>query len=83
MNENMFLSTFIDLTKAFDTVNHEIIPNKLEYFWIRGHANEFFRSYLLNRRQYTVVNGIKSKLKCVPCGVPQWSVLGPLCFLYI
>ena len=84
MDERKYvLSIFIDLTKPFDTVNHEILLNKLEYYGIRGHANDFFKSYLSNRRQYTVVNGIKSKLKCVPCGVPQGSLLGLLFFLLL
>ena len=78
------MSIFVDLTKAFDTVDHEILLDKLDRFGIRGHANDFFRSYLSDRQQYTVINGVNSALKNITCGVPQGSVLGPLFFaIYI
>ena len=78
---NYVISIFIDFKKAFDTIDHEILLYKLECYGIRGLANDFFRSYLTNRRQYTVINGVNSELRTISCGVPQGSVLGPLFFL--
>ena len=79
--KNYVISIFIDFKKAFDTVDHEILLYKLECYGIRVLVNDFFRSYLTNRRQYTVINGVNSDLRTVSCGVPQGSVFGPLCFL--
>ena len=72
---------FIDLRKAFDTVNHKILLQKLDHYGIRGSALSWFESYLDNRKQYVYVNGESSDLKIISCGVPQGSVLGPLLFL--
>ena len=72
---------FIDLQKAFDTVNHDILINKLNYYGIRGVGNNWFKSYLSDRSQYVTIQGHDSELEPVSHGVPQGSVLGPLLFL--
>ena len=72
---------FIDFKKAFDTVNHHILLNKLEFYGFRGVVNKWFQSYLTGRNQNVSINGINSSLKAISCGVPQGSVLGPLLFL--
>ena len=72
---------FIDLQKAFDTVNHEILLGKLAHYGFRGPINDWFRSYLTDRKQKVVINGFESECKSMLHGVPQGSVLGPILFL--
>ena len=74
---------FIDLRKAFDTVNHDIVLLKLEHYGIRDNMLNWFKSYLSNRKQYVYLNGVSSDIKEISCRVPQGSVLGPLLFFII
>ena len=72
---------FIDLKKAFDTVNHAILIKKVEHYGLRGLAKNWIESYLDNRQQYVEVADAQSKQRSVEWGVPQGSVLGPKLFL--
>ena len=72
---------FIDLRKALDTVNHNILLFKMEHYGVRGSTLQWFKSYLSYRKQYVYINGECSELKQISCGVPQGSVRGPLLFL--
>ena len=72
---------FIDLKKAFDTVNHSILLSKLNHYGVRGKAYDWFHSYLSNREQFLCINGHNSDSLSITCGVPQGSILGPLLFL--
>ena len=72
---------FLDLKKAFDTVDHRLLLTKLDYIGVRDHALEWFKSYLLNRFQIVYTNGVLSEKAILKCGVPQGSILGPLLFL--
>ena len=79
--KNHVLGIFIDLSKAFDTIDHQTLLVKLDRYGIRGNANSLIRSYLSRRTQYTEVHGEKSDPLIIKYGVPQGSVLGPLLFL--
>ena len=80
-NKQISCSIFIDLQKAFDTVDHSILLKKLERYGVRGMPLNLFKSYFHNRKQHTLINKHKSQSKIVKCGVPQGSTLGPLLFL--
>ena len=75
------LSIFIDLKKAFDTVDHNILLKKMDHYGVRGTENSWFKNYLSDREQFVSINGADSEIVKTLCGVPQGSVLGPLLFL--
>ena len=81
INSNQYTGlVFLDLTKAFDSVNHDILLLKLDHYGIRGSTNQLIKLFL-SRKQFVFIKGAKSKLLQNNYGVPQGSILGPLLFL--
>jgi len=80
-NDCYTLGVFIDLSKAFDTVNHDILIKKLEMYGVLNNNLQWFKSYLSNRKQYIIYTANETENHIITCGVPQGSILGPLLFL--
>ena len=80
-NGDYVVGVFIDFSKAFDTVDHAILLDKMSIYGVRTMALRWFKDYLTGRSQYVTYNGFKSNNSEIKCGVPQGSILGPLLFL--
>ena len=75
------MKLLLELSKAFDTIDHKILLHKLQHCGFRGEVLEWFKSYLNNRTQYVSYNSCESSLRDFVCGVPEGSILGPLLFI--
>ena len=80
-NHKYTISVFMDLSKAFDVINHEILRVKLEHYGFRGNFLNFLMNFIKDRKYFVHVNGFNSEMKILNIGVPQGSTLGPLLFL--
>ena len=80
-NGEFVTGILLDFSKAFDTVNHDILLQKLHHYGIQDTALMWFKSYLGCHYQYVTYNSTESSNKVIKCGVPQGSILGPLLFL--
>ena len=77
------LAVFINLSKAFDTLYHNILLDQLWHYGIRGVPHKLFKSYLEHRKQFVINKDTMSDYQSTKCGVPQGSILGPLPFLFL
>ena len=75
------INIYLDLSKAFDTIDHIILIDKLKYYGVHGTNLNLVSSYLENRKQYTEIDNIKSNMLSIITGVLQGSILGPLLFI--
>ena len=80
---NVNAVVFLNIKKAFDTVDHDILLSKIKLYGIKGIALDWSRSYLTNRTQRCLVNGSLFRICSLKCGVPQRAILGPLLFLIL
>ena len=80
-NKMLTIGVFIDLKKAFDTINHSILIDKLEHYGVRGTANKWIMNYLSGRLQYVQKDNVLSGYKKMIHGIPQGSILGPRLFI--
>ena len=76
-NGDLVPGLFLDFSKAFDTIGHDILLNKLEFYGFRGCAHDWFKSYLTNKKQFVEFDSHTSSLLSIICGVPQGSILDP------
>ena len=80
-NRNKIMGIFLDLSKAFDTDDHDILLYTLHNYGISGAAYNWLKSYLSDRQQFTIIGDCSSRVMPLSIGVPQGSILGPLLFL--
>ena len=74
------IGVYLDFSKAFDTLDHDILFFKLNHYGIRDIALDWIKSYMLNRKQYVSYNDNPLDIQSMSCGVPQGSILGPFYF---
>ena len=79
-NHSIPINFYIDLSKAFDSLRHDILIEKLAYYGVKNKALDLLKSYLSNRKQYVKLNDITSTVRSISVGVPQGSIIGPLLF---
>ena len=80
-NKEIPINIYLDLSKAFDTLDHSILIDKLEFYGVKGVALDLLKNYLANRKQYVEFEDAPSDMLNISTGVPQGSILGPLLFI--